>query len=914
MYHKCIIRNKNIDCKKCFSLCSSKYSRVLFQPVCSTKEYRGVQTSIRPQSPEPVYSLSHIPDGDSSLHQAAAAGWRIHHLHRPGRCLSPCTNISRLPALSPNSGTRPSLAISGNALWPEYCTPDLYQPPGSSGRHIAGSGDPGAQVPGRLADPSLICPGGPATHRPSDPAVPQPRLTGPSGKIRSGAPNRLCVSGSAFQSGSRHGGSSGRQNPESHSIGQHHSASVPYPDQTSSTPDWGYQSHGRFYSTRPSLCPTSPVFSTEPPERSQRRLGPLGQHPPYPAEGPLALDRSAVAGGQCAITHASSHTNSGHRRQSGGLGGPYGRPASFRTLVPPRIPVAHLSVRDPGRAPGIRGSARPSLRHLSPDHDGQYGGRSLHSQTGGHSVSPTLSRGQRPPAVVSPAPGSCNPSLFTRPPECLGRPSVKAPSSPLHRVDPPATSVSATPISLSPDGDRPIRHSLEQQTPEVCVTVSRPSGRGFGCTDGRVGLPPGLCISPLRHHPGGSPQSGSVGHVLRPGRPLVADPGLVPGGSPIASGTSSPTASLPQVVVPASPAGIPSPARLAQPSRLATIRQRFREEGLSGRAADLAASYLRPSSTRLYQSHWRTFTSWCREHGLDPLHPSIAVMADFLVHLHEDKGFAPATVASYRSSLAGTLGAIDGVPLGQHPIISRLIRSMTIQHPRARPRVPAWDLTCVLDFLASKPAPTSLQLRADRTFMTLKLAFLLALASGKRRSELQALSRDPRDLRVTADGVWLRTVAGFLPKTSVPGHDPAPFFIPSLVPTVDTRERDLRLCPVSCLTSYVQLTGGLQEGRLFHKIRGAGPPSVDSVSRWITQCIRLAHDTDALPAHAHEVRRMAASWAYQAGHHSLEEILLAGWWASQSTFTRFYLAHLHPQPDGLFRLTPVVAGRQIPVG
>ena len=296
------------------------------------------------------------------------------------------------------------------------------------------------------------------------------------------------------------------------------------------------------------------------------------------------------------------------------------------------------------------------------------------------------------------------------------------------------------------------------------------------------------------------------------------------------------------------------------------------------------------------------------------MRPSLATLADFLVHLYVDRGFAPATVASYRSSLAGTLGAVEGVPLGQHPTLSRLLRSMAINHPRTRPRVPAWDLSRVLQFLASRPAPESLQVRADKTFFTLKLAFLLALASGKRRSELQALSRDPRDLRFTTDGVWLRTIAGFLPKTAVPGHDPSPFFIPSLVPTADNPEQDERLCPVNCIRHYVHLTGGLQAGRLFQKIRGSGAPSTDSVARWITQCIRMAHDTAALAAHAHEVRRLAASWAYQAGHHSLEEILLAGWWASQSTFTRFYLAHLHPQPDGVYRLTPIVAGRQIPVG
>lgn len=299
---------------------------------------------------------------------------------------------------------------------------------------------------------------------------------------------------------------------------------------------------------------------------------------------------------------------------------------------------------------------------------------------------------------------------------------------------------------------------------------------------------------------------------------------------------------------------------------------------------------------------------------MDSLRPSIAAIADFLVFLHEEKGFAPTTVASYRSSLGGTLGPVEGVPLGQHPTLSRLLKSMAILQPAARPRVPAWDLSRVLEYLATTPNPTTLTTRVDRTFMTSKLAFLLALATGKRRSEIQAISRDPRDLRLTDTGVWLRTVAGFLPKTAVPGHDPAPFYIPALVPDVASPERDERLCPVISLQRYILLTGGLQaDQRLFQKIRGSGPPSADSVSRWITQCIQTAHDTEPLHAHAHEVRRMAASWAYQAGRHSLEEILLAGWWASPSTFTRFYLAHLHPQPDGNFRLTPVVSGRQISV-
>ncbi|MEO1148735.1 MAG: hypothetical protein AAFY26_24470 [Cyanobacteria bacterium J06638_22] len=114
------------------------------------------------------------------------------------------------------------------------------------------------------------------------------------------------------------------------------------------------------------------------------------------------------------------------------------------------------------------------------------------------------------------------------------------------------------------------------------------------------------------------------------------------------------------------------------------------------------------------------------------------------------------------------------------------------------------------------------------------------------------------------------------------------------------------------LKFYLMATGGYSPGgRLFQKLRDATPVSAQTISAWIVRCIRTATEDSTGRVSAHEVRRMAASWAYVSGGHDLEAILLAGSWASHNTFSSYYLADVVAQPDDRFRLCPVVAGRRI---
>ena len=67
----------------------------------------------------------------------------------------------------------------------------------------------------------------------------------------------------------------------------------------------------------------------------------------------------------------------------------------------------------------------------------------------------------------------------------------------------------------------------------------------------------------------------------------------------------------------------------------------------------------------------------------------------------------------------------------------------------------------------------SISLRA----LTLKTVFLLALASGRRRSEIHALSVSDGLLKVSKTEAVLRTSPGFLAKNKVVGSVAAPISI-----------------------------------------------------------------------------------------------------------------------------------------
>ena len=256
-----------------------------------------------------------------------------------------------------------------------------------------------------------------------------------------------------------------------------------------------------------------------------------------------------------------------------------------------------------------------------------------------------------------------------------------------------------------------------------------------------------------------------------------------------------------------------------------------------------------------------------------------------------------------------------------HRTISDMIASMELHRPRITPVLPQWDLSVVLEALSKSPYEPLRE--ASFKHLTLKMVFLLAMASAGRRSEL-ALRFDQNyiQFKPKGAGVTLYFSPEFMRKNQKPNQVNDPWFIPS-IPT-GKPEFGAPNCPVRALRYYHRYLTEHPElrkdrRRLFvpNKDNNAGKElSASSISRWICTTIVDSHaaiqdsKNHSRSVKAHKVRAVATSLQL-FNKVDLHSVMKAGRWSSGGIFTSFYLRDLCPQADSLQRAGPIVAAGDI---
>ena len=357
-------------------------------------------------------------------------------------------------------------------------------------------------------------------------------------------------------------------------------------------------------------------------------------------------------------------------------------------------------------------------------------------------------------------------------------------------------------------------------------------------------------------------------------------------------------------------------------ARMEALMQHYKAAGFSDKVSRLTAAPRRPSTNRMYDDRWLHFARWAAGQGFDPLDPTAAQIASFLFTLFDTHGLSPQTVKGYRTCLGSVLNRTGKAKVVLHKTISDMIPSLELQRPRITPVLPQLDLGIVLEAL-SKPPYEPLR-EASFKHLTLKTAFLLAMASAGRRSELHALRFDQNyiQFKPKGAGVTLYFSPEFMRKNQKLNQVNDPWYIPA-VPTGKS-EFGAPNCPVRALRYYHRYLTEHPElrkdrRRLFVPIKdnNAGKElSAATISRWICTTIVDSHAAVQNSRNlsgsvkAHEVRAVATSLQL-FNKVDLHSVMKAGRWSSGGTFTSFYLRDLCPQADSLQRAGPIVAAGDI---
>ena len=353
-------------------------------------------------------------------------------------------------------------------------------------------------------------------------------------------------------------------------------------------------------------------------------------------------------------------------------------------------------------------------------------------------------------------------------------------------------------------------------------------------------------------------------------------------------------------------------------SRLATLREGLRQKGFSEGATSHISKSVRQSTGIVYEAKWAIFCDWCSGRDIDPVRVTVQQLADFLVYLFEIKQLVPSTIKGYRSAIGRTISLLGGPDFGKNEYISLLVRSFRLERPKQNKLVPQWNLG--LDLAALNSPPFEQAEEVDLRFLYYKCCFLLALASGRRRSEIHAFSVSDSCLHFNRNksSVTLLTDPSFLGKNQIPDRGAEPVIIPALPEDASSRLS----CPIRILSIYLDRNKNSRPAkntRFFLPLKkGVSDISAKTISSWICRTILLAYESsrefffNCHSVKAHEVRALASSWAL-FNSASISEVLSAGFWRCQDSFTSFYLRSMSAQADSLFSLGPIVATQHVSV-
>ena len=675
------------------------------------------------------------------------------------------------------------------------------------------------------------------------------------------------------------------------------------------------------YNQRPSSSTFPPVLVQTTVDSTSAVMG----HPTTVGYGlPLlpALVSTSISDDRGSVTSSGPQSVLLHGCIPQRLGSQLERPSDFRNMVTSRLPTSYQLV-------GTRGDSTCSTSMGSSVETSdcesllrQQYGSSIHPQTRGNTFPVPISKDS---GTVQ-TPGSvCDNSHTHTPPrsqERHSRCSVPSQSTQSNRMASSNRNLEQTVLCLRNFPDRHVCHSGEQGDARLCFSLpGRQSmgGRRPVPIMGRLG--PSICISSGSHCSQDSPENPKVpGHHGHLDRIPTSVTTVAPTSAPVEHTSSDPSyrrTTVPVCAQPPAPS-IPPRSQTIGSSRVEHIRDVLKRHHFPDTVVDKAADPLRDSSSNVYNSHWKAFALWANNKGILPNDLSFITLAEYLMYLFSQNKKVN-TILVHKASISSVLKLLNPPTAIQESTLHNVIRRMTILRPREQEVLPRWHLSVVLKGLM-KPsfAINGTDRHISLELLSYKTAFLVALASGARGSELVALSRASHNLEFTtlASGtkhVSIRMVPKFIPKNQRPEIIPKPIKFPGMA-HLFPNEPERLLCPVRALGLYIVKSADRAQNDPLEKLFVHFTPETQLFTthfrRWVAETIRLTYEnssqSDLPKIKAHDVRGISASIAFYRNTPLKELCGLIGW-KSSNVFVRHYLRDMAANTE--LQDIPLVATR-----
>ena len=232
--------------------------------------------------------------------------------------------------------------------------------------------------------------------------------------------------------------------------------------------------------------------------------------------------------------------------------------------------------------------------------------------------------------------------------------------------------ISENPGNNGPSGSGPVCLSPDQTTSSLLQLESRPGSHGDRCIHAGLVSTTRVCQSsmvldsPLSLQGENAISTSSVNHSLLEDPILVSNPAGTPGGL-----SSDPTDSA-RSGGDANTTGVPDETGSTPTDHLTYLRQSYSSQGFSSQASSLMLASWRDKTNSNYGSSFAKWASWCHQWGRNPFLGPISDVVNFLADFSA-QGYQYQSLDSYHSSISSVHEAVDGVSVGTHPAVTRLL-------------------------------------------------------------------------------------------------------------------------------------------------------------------------------------------------------------------------------------------------